>query len=136
MDSEDQPHPGVLSPDVCLPFPQLDIRVSELQDPSTVDAVGNKGHGLTYGPALSKRGLLLGAPAPPPEEKPMGKITASTRDGRVGPEQLCRPWSPPGTDISDPAGVVLEQLGEERPSRLCLLCGLQHSSQCDSGLGR
>lgn len=51
VNSEDQPHPGVLPPDVCLPFPQLNIRVSELQDPSTVDAAGNKDHGLTLCPA-------------------------------------------------------------------------------------
>lgn len=59
VNSEDQPHPGVLPPDVCLPFPQLDVRVSELQDPGTVNAAGNKGHGLTLGSALSKRSAGL-----------------------------------------------------------------------------
>lgn len=37
---ENQPHPCVLPADVRLPLPQLDVSISELQDPRTVDAAG------------------------------------------------------------------------------------------------
>lgn len=36
--SENEPHTRVLSPDVCLAFPQLNVGISKLQDSRTVDA--------------------------------------------------------------------------------------------------
>lgn len=36
--SENKPHTRVLSPDVCLAFPQLNVGISKLQDSRTVDA--------------------------------------------------------------------------------------------------
>lgn len=39
VDAEHQPHPGVLPPDVRLALAQLDVGVSQLQDPGAVDAV-------------------------------------------------------------------------------------------------
>lgn len=38
VNSENQPHPRILSSNVRLAFPQLNVGVSELQDPRTVDA--------------------------------------------------------------------------------------------------
>lgn len=37
MNSENHPHSGVLAPDVSLPLPQLDVRITQLQDPCAVD---------------------------------------------------------------------------------------------------
>lgn len=38
MHPEHQPHPRVLPADVRLTFPQLNVGISQLQDPGTVDA--------------------------------------------------------------------------------------------------
>ena len=40
--SEHQPHARVLPPDVRLAFPQLNVRVPQLQDPGAVDAAGEE----------------------------------------------------------------------------------------------
>lgn len=41
--AEHQPHTRVLTPDVRLAFPQLDVRVPQLQDPRAVDAAERRG---------------------------------------------------------------------------------------------
>lgn len=51
---ENQPHARVLSPDVGLAFPQLDVRVPQLQDPRAVDAAGKRGTHLH--PTISGNG--------------------------------------------------------------------------------
>lgn len=38
VNTEHQSHTGILPPDVCLTFPQLNIRVPELQNPSAVNS--------------------------------------------------------------------------------------------------
>lgn len=50
VDAEDQPHSGVLPPNVRLPFAKLNVRVSELQDPSTVNAAENKHNAFPWSP--------------------------------------------------------------------------------------
>lgn len=40
--AEHQPHTRVLPPDVRLAFPQLDVRVPQLQDPRAVDAAAEE----------------------------------------------------------------------------------------------
>lgn len=39
VNSENHPHPGVLTPDVRLPLSELYVRVAQLQDPRAVDSV-------------------------------------------------------------------------------------------------
>lgn len=42
--AEHEANPSVFSPDVRLALPQLDVSVSQLQDPGTVDSVGRNKH--------------------------------------------------------------------------------------------
>lgn len=40
--SEHHPHTGVLSSDVCLALPELDVRVAQLENTSAVDSDGDR----------------------------------------------------------------------------------------------
>ena len=92
VDAEDQPHPRVLPPDVRLPLAELDVRVSELQDPGAVDAAGNKS--------------LRSAPDPCPIP------------GDRSPKGLCGPAQGPGRPDTHPSsglGPRQQETSQPRP---------------------
>ena len=95
VDAEDQPHPRVLPPDVRLPLAELDVRVSELQDPGAVDAAGNKS--------------LRSAPDPCPIP------------GDRSPKGLCGPAQGPGTGKHVKEGRRVEGEREREREMVCRL---------------
>lgn len=110
MHPENQPHPRVLPADVRLAFPQLDVRVPQLQDPRTVNAARR----LRTPLRTDHVGEQARSPTKPPKSVNQHGSTASHRrgGGRGRGERIAirRSGFQPGTDCPDGGQTLTKSL--------------------------